>query len=196
VGTRATFAQTSARKSQARGRPSSSKFLAVTLPSKKVRCSPFPMIRIHKFPLASDIYTARWKNLRTPCPGIKKVYTIVMKPDFEPKYEDYRYEFLYLDPLAFHPPLRYSRRKLPSLLSHRPKGNEKRVWLEARRDCGFGNTGNMEPCTSNKCALCSLVRSSVSKEVAQYPIGTTPSLARYLIKFQAHNPFLTNSQSH
>ena len=196
MGTRATSAQTSARKSQARRRPSSSKFLAVTLPSKKVRRSPFPRIRIYELSLVSDIYTARWKNPRALCPGIKKVYMIVMKPDFEPKYEDYRYGFLYLDPLAFHPPLHFSRRKLPSLLSHKPKGNEKRVWLEVRPDCGFGNTGNMVPCTSNKCILCSLVQSSVSKEAAQYPIGTTPSLARYLLKFQAHNPFLTNSQSH
>ena len=75
------------------------------------------------------------------------------------------------------------------------KGNEKRVWLALRRDCEFGNTGNMEPCASKKCILCSLVRSSVSKEVAQQGIMTQP-LARYLLNFKVHSPFLTNSQSH
>ena len=92
------------------------------------------------------------------------------------------------------PPLRYSRSKVPS--SFKRKGNEKRVWLESRRDCGFGNTGNMKPCSSKKCVLCNLVRSSVSKEVAQYGIRTTPSLARYLFDFQTQLPFLINSQSH
>jgi hypothetical protein len=46
------------------------------------------------------------------------------------------------------------------------------------RDCGFGDTGNMEPCAAKKCILCSLVRSSVSKEAARQGIPSTPSLAR------------------
>ena len=85
-----------------------------------------------------------------------------------------------------------------SHLSFRRTGNEKQVWLEVKRerDCGFGDTGNMVPCSSKKCILCSLIRSSISKEVAQYGIRSTPSLARYLLDFQTYNPFLTNAQSH
>jgi hypothetical protein len=75
------------------------------LPSKKVQRSPLPRIRIHNFSLVSDVYTSGWKNPGTPCPGIKKVYMVVMKPDSAPRYEDYKYEFLYLDFLAVHPPM-------------------------------------------------------------------------------------------
>lgn len=181
VRARSTSAQMSARKSQTRGRPSFSKFLAGMLPSKKVQRSPFPRFRVHNFSLVSDIYTSGWKNPGTPCPGIKKVYKIMMKPDFGPRYEDYRYEFLYVEFVAFHPSLRYSRSKVP--FQARPlfkrKGNEKQVWLELRRDCGFGDAGNTEPCSNKRCILCSLVRSTVSKEAAQQGILSTSSLSRY-----------------
>lgn len=166
------------------------------LPSKKVRRPLFPSNRLHKISLVSDFYTSEWKHPRTPCPGIKKVYMVKMKPDFPHRYEEYRYGFIYLDLLAFHPLLRRSRGKVPSRASFKRKGNEKRVWLGLRRDCGFGDAGNMEPCASKKCILCSLVRSSVSKEAAQQGISSTPSLARYLLNFNVHSPFLTNSQSH
>ncbi|KIM41675.1 hypothetical protein M413DRAFT_444923 [Hebeloma cylindrosporum] len=110
------------------------------------------------FKKVSDCYTSDWKNTRTPCPRIKKVYMVVLKPDFGPRYDEYKTKV--------------------SRPTFRRPGNEKRVWIALRRDCGFGDSGNMEPCSSKKCLLCSLVRSSVSKELAQQGIMTTPSLAR------------------
>ena len=166
------------------------------LPSKKVRRPFFLSIRFHKISLVSDIYTSGWKNPRTPCPGIKKVYKVVMKPDFPHKYEEYRYGFISLEFLAFHPLLRRLRRKVPSNVLVKRKGNEKQVWLGLRRDCGFGDAGVMEPCSSKQCILCSLVRSSVSKEAAHEGITTTQSLFRYLLNSKVHSPFLTNLQSH
>ena len=68
------------------------------LPLKKVSYPPFfPSILLDKIPSVSDLYTSEWKNTRTPCPPIKKVYMVVMKPDFTLKYEEYRYQFIYLN---------------------------------------------------------------------------------------------------
>ena len=163
----ATSAQRSAKKSQTRRRPSFSKFLVVMMPSKRVQHSPFPRIHIHKFSLVSDLYNSEWENPRKPCPGIKKVYMVVMKPDFAPRYEDseYKYGFIYLSHST--PLLLYLRLKV-SRPSFKRRVNEHRAWLGLKHD----------------------------KEVAQYGICTTPSLARYLLNFQTRNPPFTNSQSH
>jgi len=83
---------------------------------------------------------------------------VMMNPDFPLKYEEYQ-----------------TRVASPFF---RRKGNEKRLWLGLRRECRFGDAGNMEPCSSKQCLLCSLVKSSVSKELSEQGIMTTSSLAR------------------
>jgi len=52
--------------------------------------------------LVSDLYNSEWKNPRKPYPGVKKVYMVVMKPDFAPRYEEYRYGFIYLHHSTFY----------------------------------------------------------------------------------------------
>ncbi|KIM41686.1 hypothetical protein M413DRAFT_27285 [Hebeloma cylindrosporum] len=110
------------------------------------------------FKEVADLFSASWRYSRSPCPAVKKVYMVVLKPSFGAKYDFYR-----------------------SKVSHslfKRKGNEKRVWLGMTRTCGLGNSGNTVPCKSVKCVLCSLVRSSVSQEIAQGGIQTSSSLAK------------------
>jgi len=80
---------------------------------------------------------------------------------------------------------------MSSRSTSRRKGNEKQLWLRLNRECHFGNAGNMEPCSSKKCVLCSLIRSSVSKEIVQHGVLRPSSLARYLFYLKARDPILT-----
>ena len=89
----------------------------------------------------------------------------------------------------------FQRTKVSSPMFKR-KGNEKRLWLGLKRECTFGDAGSMEPCSNKKCLLCSLVRSSVSREVAELGIMATSSLPRYILDFQAPDSLLTDLQSH
>jgi hypothetical protein len=46
-------------------------------------------------------------------------------------------------------------------------------WLVISRECGFGDPGELEPCTSNKCFLCCIVRSSFRR--LDFPSGIATS---------------------
>jgi hypothetical protein len=50
------------------------------------------------FKAVSDQYTSGWKDPQATCPGIKKVYMVMMNPDFALKYEEYQYDFVSLHP--------------------------------------------------------------------------------------------------
>jgi len=53
------------------------------------------------------------------------------------------------------------------------KRTPKPRWLVFSRECGFGDPGDLEPCSSNKCLLCSILRSSFN--CSDFPQGIKTS---------------------
>ncbi|PPQ90275.1 hypothetical protein CVT25_013100 [Psilocybe cyanescens] len=115
------------------------------------------------FKKVADMYMENWKLTgRTPR-RIKKIYMVKMKSSSLQNYEQYRTTTI--------------RNGVHSSVFRR-KGNEQRGWLGLTRECGFGDTGNMEPCSSNACLLCCIVRSTVAPDKFPEGIMTTALLPR------------------
>jgi len=55
---------------------------------------------------------------------------------------------------------------------HRKRAPKSR-WLVFSRECGFGDPGDLEPCSSNKCLLCSILRTSFNR--SDFPGGIKTS---------------------
>jgi hypothetical protein len=108
-----------------------------------------------------DAFSDSWKKTKLPAssPHIKKIYMVYIKALASAKYEQYR-----------------NRVNSRTLFNRKPTGTLS--WLGTPRECGFGDPGNMEPCSSNKCLLCSIVKSSVSRENFPDGIPTTNILPR------------------
>ncbi|KAF8966953.1 hypothetical protein BDZ97DRAFT_1806077 [Flammula alnicola] len=104
------------------------------------------------FKKVADYFASSWRNPKKNSPPIKRIYMVNLKPASDAAYERYK-------------------NRLGSRPLYKKKGNEKRDWLGITRECGFGDTGNMEPCSSAKCLLCSLMKSSVSRN--NFPEGIT-----------------------
>jgi len=82
---------------------------------------------------------------------------VVVKPSFTTSFEKYRTKIV-----GSH----------WTGMLHRKSAARNR-WLVISRECSFGNPGDVEPCSSNKCLLCCIVRSSFRR--LDFPSGITTS---------------------
>ncbi|KAH9477018.1 hypothetical protein JR316_0010934 [Psilocybe cubensis] len=117
------------------------------------------------FKKVAEHYTEAWKVTPNCTPRrIKRIYMIKMKKSSLQNYEQYRSNI-------------HSRPGFRSTIKR--QGNEQRGFLGLTRECGFGGTGNMEPCFSNACLLCCIVRhTNLAPEKFQTGIMTTGLVAR------------------
>ncbi|KAF8154073.1 hypothetical protein B0H34DRAFT_75916 [Crassisporium funariophilum] len=111
------------------------------------------------FKKVADTFISAWNTPKRPCPVVKKVYMVVVKSSVHATYDNYR-------------------TRVGSNGLFAKKGNERKRWLGTTRECGFGNSGDLEPCSSNKCLLCCVVRSKVDRQFFPDGITTTSSLPR------------------
>ncbi|KAF8797738.1 hypothetical protein BYT27DRAFT_6930048 [Phlegmacium glaucopus] len=101
-----------------------------------------------------DLFASEWQKSIMQCPAVKRVYMVVMKQTFKTSYEKYR-----------------TKIGTTGVLSR--KASERKRWLVISRECGFGDPGDVEPCSSNTCLLCCIIRSSFSR--LDFPAGITTS---------------------
>ncbi|KAF8901077.1 hypothetical protein CPB84DRAFT_1847047 [Gymnopilus junonius] len=113
------------------------------------------------FKKVAEVFTDSWKKIRGSgtIPTIKKIYMVYTSASSRSKQDQYR-----------------NRLSQSSLFQR--KANSQSAWLGTPPECGFGDAGNVEPCSSKKCLLCSVVRSSVSPEHFPEGIPTTTLLPR------------------
>ncbi|KAF8800842.1 hypothetical protein BYT27DRAFT_7148208 [Phlegmacium glaucopus] len=102
----------------------------------------------------ADFFASRWQKSNMQCPAVKKVSMIVMKQSFRTSYEKYRV-------------------KIGTTGVLQREVSERERWLVISRECGFGDPGHVEPCSSNTCLLCCIIRSSFSR--LDFPAGITTS---------------------
>jgi hypothetical protein len=106
------------------------------------------------FKKVAELFTSGWQTSKVHCPTIKRVYMVVVKKSFQTSFEKY------LTKIGSHGIL------------HR-KRTPKQRWLVFSRECGFGDPGYLEPCSSNKCLLCSIIRRSFNH--SDFPGGIKTS---------------------
>ncbi|KDR78414.1 hypothetical protein GALMADRAFT_138501 [Galerina marginata CBS 339.88] len=113
------------------------------------------------FKKVMDVFAESWKKSKASAssPRIKKIYMIYLKESAIARHKAYR-----------------DRTSSPAFFPR--KTSETRTWLGISRECGFGDPGNMEPCSSTHCLLCSIIRTSVNKDVFPDGIPTTHILPR------------------
>jgi len=80
---------------------------------------------------------------------------VMVKPSFRTSFEKYR-----------------TKIGSQNGMLHR-KSAARNCWLVISRECGFGDPGDLEPCSSKKCLLCCIVRSSFHR--LDFPSGITTS---------------------
>jgi len=96
-----------------------------------------------------DNFRTSWKS-GTPCPDVKKVYKIIEKPAFVAAYDKYRTRINGNGPFQ-------------------TRGGERHLWFGTTRECNLGDPGNVKPCSSITCSLCSVMRSSF--DITSFPNG-------------------------
>lgn len=129
----------------------------------------------------AEVFTSEWLTssslVETRCPTIKRIYMVVMGKSFEKRFEKYRWVTTSVFQISNSKPnnLVTWSTKIGSRnggIFHR-KATLTQRWLVFNRVCGFGDPENLEPCSSNQCLPCSIVRSSFN--LADFPGGITTS---------------------
>ncbi|KAF9561587.1 hypothetical protein CPC08DRAFT_424639 [Agrocybe pediades] len=117
--------------------------------------------RGHKaFHKVETVYNDTWKQSQVAenSPRIKRIYMILMKPQSVTDHKQYRTRI----------------GSQTSSSQHKKTNDKERAWIGISGSCEFGSPGVMQPCHSEKCFLCTIVRSTFS--VDNFPRGIISTL--------------------
>ena len=170
-------------RSLADNKASSLKCLGVIFLSRKV---PYLLILCtHKTTCILQLQHSLHQNGRTSetrCPTIKRIYIVVDKKSFRTSFEKYRWVTSSVLQFQFQLCIMKREDRFPEWYI----ANKKDTGLFFSRECGFGDPENLEPCSSSKCLLFSILRPSFHR--SDFPGGITTFGLNRLSLYSSLNP--------